>query len=63
MTESYSEEETDIIRLGVGRPPRAECSCGWKTEPSQNLFDLGTAAFDHSAETGHLLRKHEENEE
>ena len=53
-------EELEVIRLGVGRPPRAECSCGWKTEPSENLFDLGTAAFTHSSETGHVLRKHEE---
>lgn len=54
------QKELDVVRLGVGRPPRAECSCGWRTEPSMNLFELGVAAFDHSAETGHVLRKHEE---
>lgn len=53
-------EEKDVIRLGVGRPPIAKCSCGWETEPSPKLYDLASLAFEHSADTGHVLRKHEE---
>lgn len=59
IAESVPDQPDDVIRLAVGRPPRAECSCGWKTEPSEKLHDLATQAFDHSAETGHALRKHE----
>lgn len=60
MTNTNTDE--NIIRLGVGRPPRALCSCGWETEPTENLFDLGAAAFDHAASTGHVLRKHDVEE-
>ena len=53
-------EEFYVIRIGVGRPPRAECSCGWNAEPSSDLYKLAEQAFAHSADTGHVLRKHEE---
>lgn len=46
-----------IIRLGVGRPPHAECSCGWKTKGMEDLIELGKLAFDHRDATGHQLRK------
>ncbi|ADD80984.1 gp093 [Rhodococcus phage ReqiPepy6] len=46
-----------IIRIGVGRPPRAMCSCGWDTPPNENLIELGTAAFGHRDDTGHQLRR------
>jgi len=52
-----TDEPRYIIRLGVGRPPRAECSCGWKTESTEDLYELGTQAFKHRDETGHQLRK------
>lgn len=51
------EDDIHIIRLGVGRPPHAECSCGWASEPTGDLHALGTAAFNHRDETGHDLRK------
>lgn len=50
----------DIISLASGRPPRASCTCGWQTEPSTDLYDLGKAAFIHKDKTGHELRKPEE---
>ncbi|QJD49648.1 hypothetical protein HWD32_gp73 [Gordonia phage Secretariat] len=57
-----TEQENHTIRLGVGRPPHAECTCTWKTEPNESLIELGFAAFDHAAETGHELRKLPEDE-
>lgn len=60
MNDIPEETAVDVIRLGVGRPPVAKCSCGWKTKPTEDLFDLGVAAFDHAAETGHVLRKFNE---
>ncbi|QPL14719.1 hypothetical protein SEA_SCHWARTZ33_74 [Gordonia phage Schwartz33] len=57
ILEPVEKGDHDVIRLGVGRPPKAECSCGWSTKPSENLFELGSAAFDHSATTGHVLRR------
>lgn len=51
-------EGEHVIRLGVGRPPKAQCSCTWETDPMEDLFALGTAAFDHARETGHVLRSH-----
>lgn len=60
IAEEVPDQPLDVIRLGVGRPPHAECTCGWKTEASESLFELGVQAFDHSAETGHVLRKHED---
>ncbi|WNM72454.1 hypothetical protein SEA_MOSSY_75 [Gordonia phage Mossy] len=59
IAESVPDQPADVIRLAVGRPPHAECSCGWKTEPSEKLHELASQAFDHSAESGHALRKHE----
>lgn len=50
----------NIIRIGFGKPPRAECSCGWSTEPSEDLFKLGVAAFQHRNDTGHQLRQPED---
>lgn len=39
--------------------PHAACTCTWKTKPSNNLADLGLAAFKHAAENpGHILRPH-----
>lgn len=46
-----------IISLGVGRPPKAQCTCGWSTEPTEDLYVLGAEAFKHRDETGHQLRK------
>lgn len=46
-----------IISLGVGKPPLAQCTCGWKTEQTEDLYSLGVAAFAHKDETGHRLRR------
>lgn len=62
MNDISEETDLEVIRLGVGRPPKAMCSCGWETDPTENLFELGVAAFDHSADTGHVLRKHDAEE-
>lgn len=55
-----AKNKAHIISLGVGRPPAAQCTCGWKTEPSEDLFTLGQAAFEHRDKTGHKLRKPED---
>lgn len=46
-----------IISLASGRPPISKCTCGWQTEPSEDLYGLASAAFDHKKATGHELRK------
>lgn len=51
-----------IISLGVGRPPRAKCTCGWDVPPNEDLFELGLAAFQHRDDTGHQLRQPDEPE-
>lgn len=57
ITKIKKEKAVDIISLGVGRPPRAQCTCGWSTEPTEDLYVLGSQAFQHRDETGHQLRK------
>lgn len=46
-----------IISLGVGRPPKAQCTCGWASDSTEDLYALGVAAFDHRDKTGHRLRR------
>lgn len=62
IKQANASNEEFIIRIGVGRPPRAMCSCGWDTPPNSNLLELGTAAFQHRDDTGHQLRKPPEDE-
>lgn len=57
--EPHFVNKKEVISLGVGRPPIAKCTCGWKSEPTEDLYDLGVAAFAHRDETGHELRKPE----
>jgi hypothetical protein len=45
------------ITLNVGKPPSAGCTCGWKSPASDNLHELGKAAFEHRDESGHVLRQ------
>lgn len=52
-----SKNTKHIISLGVGKPPKAQCTCGWSTEPSTDLYNLGRAAFEHRDKTGHQLRQ------
>lgn len=58
--EELQAEVEHVVSLKRGMPPHAACTCGWKTDPSRELFALANAAFDHAAETGHLLRNHPE---
>lgn len=58
-----SIEQFYRVTLGKGKGrddlPYAQCDCGWKTLPSENLSALGQAAKDHVIETGHRFREHE----
>lgn len=50
----------EIISLGVGKPPVAKCTCGWKTKQTEDLYELGVLAFQHRDATGHRLRTPED---
>ncbi len=40
-------------------PPRITCTCGWSSERSANLLELGRMAKKHELENpGHFRRQH-----
>lgn len=49
---------TLVGNLRDDNPPHIECTCGYKTEPSSRLLELGNLAKKHAIETGHKLREH-----